>query len=65
MTTRALKPLAIHRRYNAEKSAAVTAGCDPGQVDFSPMAHPSPLTTLAHVGEPREIRGRGEVLLIS
>jgi hypothetical protein len=59
--TQAFKPLAMQRWYSAEKSAAViTAGCDPVQAGFSPRA--SPLTTLAHVGEPREVEGRGEVL---
>jgi hypothetical protein len=37
------------------------AGCDSGQAGFSLRA--SPLTMLAHVGEPREVEGRGEVLI--
>jgi hypothetical protein len=32
ITKRALRPLAMQRSYSSEKSAAVTAGGDPGQV---------------------------------
>ncbi len=43
------------------KSAAVaTAGCSTGQED---PTRASPLTTLAHVGEPGEVEGREEVLV--
>ncbi len=53
--TLAIRPLATQRWYRAEKSAAdTTDGCDPGQED---PTRASPLTTLAHVGEP----GAGEV----
>jgi hypothetical protein len=48
--------------YSTEKSVAgITAGCDLGQAGFSPRA--SLLTTLTHVGEPREVKGRGQVLI--
>jgi hypothetical protein len=60
--TRGFKLLAMQRWYSAKKSAAViTAGCDPVQAGFSLRA--SPLTTLAPLGEPREVEGRGEVLM--
>jgi hypothetical protein len=53
--TLAIRPLAAQRWYRAEKSAAdTTAGCNPGQED---PTRASPLTMLAHVGEP----GAGEV----
>jgi hypothetical protein len=57
--TLAFRPLATQRWYRAEKSAAdTTAGCDPGQDD---PTRASPLTTLAHVGEPGEVEVREEV----
>jgi hypothetical protein len=59
--TQAFKPLVMQCWYSAEKSAAVIiAGCDLRQAGFSPLA--SPLTTLAHLGEVREVEGLGEVL---
>ncbi len=59
-TTRAFKPLARHRSYNAEKSAMETAGCVVEQAGSPTL----PLTTLAHVavGEPSEVEGREETL---
>jgi hypothetical protein len=59
-TTRVFKPLARQRSYSAEKSALETAGCGVGQTGPSAHAHKSPLTTFAHVGETREVGGRGE-----
>ncbi len=60
MFTLAFRPLATQCWNSAEKSAAViTACCDPGQAGIPLRA--SPLTTLAHVGEPREAEGRGEM----
>ncbi len=59
-TTRAFKPLDIQRSYSAEKSALETAGCGVGQTGPSTLAHSLPLTTSAHVGETREVGGRGE-----
>jgi hypothetical protein len=56
-----LRPLAMQRSYSSENSAAVMAGGGPGQV-FSMRAYTSPLATLAHVGGPREVWGRGEEL---
>jgi hypothetical protein len=56
----ALRPLATQRCYRAEKSAAdIAAGCDTEQAGNPSRA--SPLTTLAHVGEPGEVEGREEV----
>jgi hypothetical protein len=61
MIMQAFKLLAMQRCYSAEKSAIViTAVCDPGQ-RFSSRA--SPLSTLAYMGEPREVVGQGEVLV--
>jgi hypothetical protein len=53
--TRAFKPLAKQRSYSAEKSAVETAGV--GQTGPSTLAHAPPLTTLAHLGETREVGG--------
>jgi hypothetical protein len=54
-TTRAFKPLARQRSYNAVKSALETVGCSLEQAGSSML----PLTTLAHVavGETREVAG--------
>jgi hypothetical protein len=49
----------MQRLHSSENSAAVMAGGGPGQV-FSMRAYTSPLATLAHVGGPREVWGRGE-----
>ncbi len=59
-TTRAFKPLARHRSYNAEKSAMETADCVVEQAGSSML----PLATLAHVavGEPSEVEGQEETL---
>ncbi len=54
-TTRAFRPFARQRSYNAEKSALETAGCDVGRAGFSTLVHSLPLTTSAHVGETREV----------
>ncbi len=56
-TTRAFKPLARQRSYNAEKSALETSGCGVGQTGPSTHAHTSPLTTFTHVGKTREVGG--------
>jgi hypothetical protein len=40
-------------------AADIAAGCDPEQAGNP--SHASPLTTLAHVGEPGEVEGREEV----
>ncbi len=53
--TWAFKPLAIQCWYSAEKSAAVTDGCDPVQAGVTP--HASPLTTSANMGWPWEVEG--------
>ncbi len=58
-TTHAFKPFARQRSYSAEKSALETAGCDVGRAGISTLAHSSPLTTSAHVGETREVWGQG------
>ncbi len=60
-TTRAFKPFARQHSYNAEKSALKTAGCGVGQAGISTLAHSSPLTTSAHVGETRGGGGKGEL----
>ncbi len=59
-TTRAFKPLARHRSYNAEKSAMETAGCVVEQAGSPTL----PLTTLTNVavGEPGDVEGREETL---
>jgi hypothetical protein len=49
ITKRALRPLAMQRSYSSEKSAAVTAVGDPGEV-YSMRAYMSPLATLSHLG---------------
>jgi hypothetical protein len=61
MTTRAFKPLAMHRSYKAENSAMETAGCVVLQAGSTPL----PLATLAHVavGELSEVRRREEALV--
>jgi hypothetical protein len=59
-TTRAFKPLARQRSYNAEKSALETVGCGVGQAGISTLAHSPPLTTSAHVGDCSEVGGQGE-----
>jgi hypothetical protein len=59
-TTRAFKPFARQHSYNAEKSALETAGCGVGQAGTSMLAHSSPLTTSALVGETREVGGQGK-----
>jgi hypothetical protein len=50
----------MHRSYSAEKSAAETDGNDLGQAGYPMLAATPPLTTLAHVGEAREVGWRGE-----
>jgi hypothetical protein len=51
----------MQRLYKAVKSTAVTDGGDVGQAgSLTQVATPS-LTTLAHMGEAREVGGRGEV----
>jgi hypothetical protein len=50
----------MHRSYRAEKSAAETDGSDLGQAGSPTLAATPPLTTLAHVGEAREVGWRGE-----
>ncbi len=57
---RAFSPLAWHRSNSAVKSAAMTAGWGSGQGCFTART-PSPLATLAHVGEPGEFGGQGWV----
>jgi hypothetical protein len=61
ISTRAFNPLTMQRSYNAVKSAAVTDGGDVGQAGSLTQVATPPLTTLAHVGEAREVGGRGEV----
>ncbi len=62
VTKRAFRPLAIHLSNSAENSAAVMAGGGPVQVGSSTRVYTSPLASLAHVGGPREVWGRGEGL---
>jgi hypothetical protein len=50
----------MHCSYNAEKSAADMDGGGLGQAGFPTQVATPPLTTLAHVGEAREVVGRGE-----
>ncbi len=59
-TTRAFKPLAMHRSYKAEKSAMETVGCVVEQAGSSML----PLATLPYVavGKPSEVEGREETL---
>jgi hypothetical protein len=55
-----LSLLSMHRSYNAEKSAAETVGGGLEQAGSPTIAHIPSLTTLAHVGEAREVGGQGE-----
>jgi hypothetical protein len=50
----------MQRSYNAEKFAAETDGADLEQAGSPTLAATPPLTTLAHVGEAREMGWRGE-----
>jgi hypothetical protein len=61
ISTRAFNPLTMQRSYKAVKSAAVTDGGDVGQAGSLTQVATPPLTTLAHVGEAREVGARGEV----
>jgi hypothetical protein len=58
--TRAFSPLSIHRSYKAEKSAEETDGGGLEQAGSPTQVTTPPLTTLAHVGEAREVDGAGE-----
>jgi hypothetical protein len=55
--TRTFSPLSIHLPYKAEKSAAEMGGSGLGQVSSPTLVTTPPLTTLAHVGEAREVGG--------
>jgi hypothetical protein len=57
---RAFSPLSMHRSYKAEKSAADTDGGGLGQAGSPTQVPRPPLTTLAHVGESREVGGGEE-----
>jgi hypothetical protein len=57
-TIHALSPHSIHHSYNAEKSAAETGGGGLELAGTPTLSRTPPLTTLAHVGEPREVGGR-------
>jgi hypothetical protein len=59
-TTRAFSPLSMHCSYKAEKSAADMDGGGLRQAGSPTQVATPPLTTLAHVGEVREVGGRGE-----
>ncbi len=58
--THALKPLSIHRSYSAKKSSTEVDGGGLGLAGSPTQVATPPLTTLPHVGEAREVRGRGE-----
>jgi hypothetical protein len=58
--TRAFSPLSMHRSYKAEKSAEETDGGGLEQAGSPTQVATPPLTTLAHVGEAREVGGAGE-----
>jgi hypothetical protein len=51
----------MQRSYKAVNSAAVTDGGGVGQAGSLTQVATPPLTTLAHVGEAREVGARGEV----
>ncbi len=55
--TRTFSPLSIHLPYKAEKSAAEMGGSGLEQAGSPTLVPTSPLTTLAHVGETREVGG--------
>jgi hypothetical protein len=61
--TRAFSPLSMHHSYKAEKSAAETDGSGLEQAGSPTLVTTPPLTTLAHVGEAREVGGgeRGSI----
>jgi hypothetical protein len=58
--TRAFSPLSMHRSYKAEKSTEETDGGGLEQAGSPTQVTTPPLTTLAHVGEAREVGGAGE-----
>jgi hypothetical protein len=58
--TRAFSPLSMHRSYKAEKSAVEMDGGGLEQAGSPTQVATPPLTTLAHVGEAREVGGAGE-----
>jgi hypothetical protein len=55
--TRTFSPLSKHLPYKAEKSAAETSGSGLEQAGSPTLVPTPPLTTLAHVGETREVGG--------
>jgi hypothetical protein len=58
--TRAFSPLSMQRSYKAEKSAEETDGGGLEQAGSPTQVATPPLTTLAHVGEAREVDGARE-----
>ncbi len=58
--TRAVKPLSIHLSYSAKKSATEADGGGLGLSGSPTQVAMPPLTLLPHVGEAREVKGRGE-----
>jgi hypothetical protein len=63
IATRALCPLSMQRSYSATKSALETDGGGHGLAGSLTQVTTPPLTTLAHVGEAREVWERGEGLV--
>ncbi len=57
---RAFSPLSMHHSYKSEKSATDTDGGGLGQAGSPTQVAMPPLTTLAHVGEARDVEERGE-----